>query len=77
MTNKAHDIAMKLDNWALRERAFTLEHARRRSGPTSDVSDGPWLMDSEDIGVLVGTMGRFPTFRATGWRILESAGFVS
>ncbi len=76
-TNKAHDIAMKLDNWALRERAFTLEHARRRSAPTSDVSEGPWLMDNEDIGVLVGTMGRFPTFRATGWRILESAGFVS
>ncbi len=77
LTNKAHDIAMKLDNWALRERAFTLEHARRRSGPTSEVSEGPWLMDSEDIGVLVGTMGRFPAFRPTGWRILESAGFVS
>ncbi len=77
LTNKAHDIATQLDNWALRERVFTLEHARRRSGPTSQVNEGPWLIDSEDIGVLVGTMGRFPTFRATGWRILESAGFVS
>ncbi len=76
LTNKAHDIAKTLDNWALRERAFTLEHASRRCRPAASLGEGTWLMDSEDIGMLVGTMGRFPTFRVTGWRILESTGIV-
>ena len=76
LTNKAHEIASRLDNWALRERAFTLEHACERMSPSRSMALGTSLVDSEDIGLLVGTMGRFPTFRATGWRILESAGFV-
>lgn len=76
LTNKTHEIARQLDHWALLERAFTLEHASRRCGPGLKSFGESWLMDSEDVAMLVGTMGRFPTFRPTGWRILESAGFV-
>lgn len=76
LTNKTHEIARQLDHWALLERAFTLEHASRRCGPGVKSFGESWLMDPEDVAMLVGTMGRFPTFRPTGWRILESAGFV-
>jgi hypothetical protein len=61
----------------MRERAFTLEWFRRQ-----DVAgdEGPsfrdWMLDTEDVRVLVGTMGRFPLFRATGWRILDRATLV-
>lgn len=71
MTNKAHEIAAKLDNWSLRERAFTLEFLRRQREGEEE-----WLIDAEDLGVLVGAMGRFPNFRGTGWRILQTAGLV-
>ena len=30
-------------------------------------------VETEDVRLLAGTMGRFPSFRDTGWRILESA----
>ena len=32
-----------------------------------------WLLDDDDVRTVTGTMGRFPSFRETGWRILESA----
>jgi hypothetical protein len=31
------------------------------------------LLDRSDLKVLCGTMSRFPSFRPTGWRILERA----
>lgn len=73
-TNKASEIADELDHWPMRERTFTLEWIRRedearreRSRPTG------WTLDEEDLRGLVGSMGRFPFFRPTGWRILDEA----
>lgn len=73
-TNKASEIAEELDHWPMRERTFTLEWIRRedearreRSRPTG------WTLDEEDLRGLVGSMGRFPFFRPTGWRILDEA----
>lgn len=76
LTNKAYEIADRLDNWAMRERALSLELARREEIKIGSGETERWLMDAEDIGILVGTMGRFPRFRDTGWRILRSAGLV-
>ncbi|MGA1266196.1 MAG: hypothetical protein ACO32J_03325 [Phycisphaerales bacterium] len=67
-SNKANEIAERLDNWSLRERAFSMELARRDLA-----GDDPWILDMEDIRSLVGTMGRFTTFRDRGYRILKSA----
>lgn len=95
-TNKAAEIAERLDHWGIRERVFTIEHVqqRRRTAavrrvlrPVSaaagcDARDGEtpvdggapvWLLDTDDLRILAGTMGRFPGFRETGWRILSSA----
>jgi len=73
-TNKAADIAEHLDHWPMRERAFTLEWFRRQTIGRFDPAEcAAWTLDSDDVRVLVGTMGRFPLFRATGWAILDRA----
>ncbi|MCE2881959.1 MAG: hypothetical protein LW636_06340 [Planctomycetaceae bacterium] len=71
-TNKAIEIAEHLDHWAMRERAFTLEWSRRERRHGEAAAE-PWSLDDDDIRVLVGTMGRFPLFRPTGWAILGAS----
>ncbi|MDA1007675.1 MAG: hypothetical protein O2800_01535 [Planctomycetota bacterium] len=71
--NKSAEIAETLDNWSLRERTFTMDWMRRmESGTVSE----DWVLDDEDIRIIAGTMGRFPHFRETGWKILEQAGVL-
>lgn len=72
-TNKAIEIADRLGNWSMRERAFTLEHFRRQQADLDGVRDRHWPLDDEDIRVITGTMGRFPSFREVGWQILRGA----
>ena len=73
LTNKALEIAEKIGNWGLRERAFTLEHFRRQQVPEAAASDHDWVLDDDEVRTITGTMGRFPGFRRVGWHILESA----
>lgn len=72
-TNKASEIAERVDSWTLRERAFALEHLRR--GRASDEAGiaPEWLLDRDDLRMITGTMGRFPAFREVGLEILETA----
>jgi hypothetical protein len=76
LTNKADEIANRLDNWAMRERVFTMHYTRWERASGSTGFDIPCVIDSEDVRIITGTMGRFPTFRETGWRILHSAQVV-
>jgi hypothetical protein len=75
-TNKAVEIADRLGNWTLRERAFSLEHLRRRRLSRTTGFEADWVLDQEDVRTIAGTMGRFPSFRDTGWRILAEARIV-
>lgn len=72
-TNKAMEIGERIGNWGLRERAFTLEHFRRRRVADLVGKDQDWFLDEEEVRTITGTMGRFPGFRRIGWRILEAA----
>ncbi|MSR69353.1 MAG: hypothetical protein EXS17_03300 [Phycisphaerales bacterium] len=72
-SNKAAEIAERTDNWSMRERAFTFEHLRRQRMNESLGYATDWLLDDDDVRTVAGTMGRFPSFRETGWRILENA----
>ena len=72
-SNKTAEIAERMENWSLRERAFTFEHLRRQRMNESLGYATEWLLDDDDVRTVTGTMGRFPSFRETGWRILESA----
>jgi hypothetical protein len=76
LTNKCFEIADRLDHWAMRERSFTLEHFRRQRAWGGEDQFDQWVLDAEDLRVLMGTMGRFPRFREVGWRIISLAGFV-
>ena len=72
-TNKAIEIAERLGNWSMRERAFTLEHFRRQQAKLEGIPEQGWALDEDDIRVITGTMGRFPSFREVGWQILRGA----
>ncbi|MFO0829597.1 MAG: hypothetical protein U0572_15770 [Phycisphaerales bacterium] len=72
-SNKALEIAERLDNWSMREQAFCMEHFRRRRVHDVTGFEPDWLLDADDVRVLAGAMARFPSFRPIGWQILESA----
>ncbi|MBM4099552.1 MAG: hypothetical protein FJ260_06325 [Planctomycetes bacterium] len=75
-TNKAVEIAERLGNWSLRERAFSMELVRRdRQGQATGFGED-WVLDEDEVRTIAGTMGRFPSFRETGWRILSQAKIV-
>ncbi|MHC5029172.1 MAG: hypothetical protein ACYTGR_20670 [Planctomycetota bacterium] len=73
LTNKGYEIAERLDNWSMLERLFSLEFIQRQQ--LNELAGVPvqWMIDNEEVRVIIGTMGRFPSFRSTGWKILETA----
>ncbi|MCA9312038.1 MAG: hypothetical protein KDA21_12575 [Phycisphaerales bacterium] len=75
-TNKALEIADRLDNWALRERVFTMQYTLHQQIVDATGLDLPYTIDEEDRTLITATMGRFPTFRTVGWQILETARVV-
>jgi hypothetical protein len=76
LTSKGFDIANRLDNWAMRERLFTLDYLQRQR--LNELAGIPvdWAVDSDAVQAIVGTMGRFPAFRSTAWHILQTATVV-
>jgi hypothetical protein len=77
LTNKADEIAEQLGHWALREHVWMLEHTRRRLSEYGESEVKPeWVLDSDDLRIVAGAIGRFPTFRETGWQILRSVRLV-
>lgn len=70
-TNKAYEIAERLQNWTLRERVFTFDHLWRTQHSEGRALQSGVLLDREDVQILAGTMGRFPGFRAVGWEMLR------
>jgi hypothetical protein len=75
-TNKADEIADRMDNWSLRERVFTMQYASHKRFLDWTGHSLEMTLDHDDLRALVGTMGRFPTFRDTGWRLLQTARVV-
>lgn len=75
-TNKADEVAERLDSWTIRERVFTMEHTRWERAVGCTGFDIPCVVDHDDVRIITGTMARFPTFRETGWKILNSARVV-
>lgn len=76
LITRGNDVASRLNNWSMRERLFTMEYLQRRQ--LDDLAGFPvgWAIDEENIRLLVGTMGRFPSFRCTGWQILQSTATI-
>ena len=72
-TNKAAEIAERVDSWTLRERAFTLEHTRRERANDEAGIEAEWILDRDEMRMVAGAVGRFPAFRDTGMEILATA----
>ncbi len=75
-TNKADEIANLLDNWSMRERVFSMHYTCWERAAGATCFEMPCVIDRDDIRTITGTMGRFPTFRERGWRILQTARVV-
>ncbi len=75
-TNKADEIADRMNNWSLRERVFTMQFASHQRFHDWTGRMLSLTLDNDDVKSLVGTMGRFPTFRKTGWKLLQTARVV-
>lgn len=76
LTNKALEIANHLDNWALREKVFTMQYSLHETLVEATGIDLDFTVDSDDLRLIAGTMGRFPAFRGVGWRIFQTAKVV-
>lgn len=76
LTNKAMEIADRLDNWAMRERVFTMQYTLHQNVVDATGLDLQFTIDDEDRSLITSTMGRFPNFRPLGWKILETARVV-
>ncbi len=76
LTNKADEIANIADNWSMRERVFSMQYTRWERAAGSTGFEIPCVIDHDDVRVITGTMARFPTFRRTGWRILQTAQII-
>lgn len=76
-TNKALEIADRLNNWAMRERVFTMQYELHEAMVEASDFDFDFTIDDEDRRLIAGTMGRFPRFRGVGWRILQTAKLVA
>lgn len=72
-TAKALELAKQLDNWSLREQAFSLRYELQRNLSELTGLEFNFAIDQEDLRLITGTMGRFPRFRSIGWKILETA----
>jgi hypothetical protein len=75
-TNKADEIATRLCHWAMRERVFSMQFEGRQRLIGWTGQDIPIVIDSEDVRLITGTMGRFPQFRKTGWSILNCGNII-
>jgi hypothetical protein len=73
---KGYELADRRDNWMMRQRIFEIDHSIRSFEQASFGIERDWVLDRDDIKVLVGTMGRFSGFRSRGWSILNSARIV-
>jgi hypothetical protein len=73
---RALEVAERLDNWAMRERVFTLQYSLHRSLVDTTGLELSFTIDPAERTLITGAMGRFPSFRALGWEILENAQLV-
>lgn len=73
LTNSGYSIADRLGDWSLRERFFSIDFLQRADVAELLGRQLDWSIDEEEVRLIVGTMGRFPSFRPTGWKMLEIA----
>lgn len=74
--HRALEIADLSNNWAMRERVFTLQFVLHQRLSEATGLELQYTIDESDQRLITATMGRFPSFRPLGWQILETAKVV-
>lgn len=75
LLQRSLETAERLDNWAMRERAYTLQHSLHLHSNRSEIGSTIEFPFSERQAIA-GAIGRFPSFRQVGWDLLNTATFV-
>lgn len=76
LLQRALDAADHLDNWAMRERVFTIQLNLHRTLTDTTGLDLPLTIDTRERTLITQAMGRFPGFRTIGWDLLSRATVV-
>lgn len=74
---KLLEIAQRFKNWRLLERAVSMQYALHERVADATGLDVPYTLDSEDLKLISGTIGRFPRFRRLGWDLIDNATIVA
>ncbi|MEM8835013.1 MAG: hypothetical protein AAGD00_04245 [Planctomycetota bacterium] len=73
LVNRGLEVAERADQWALRERLFSLQFQLHRTVEEATGLDLQLSLDDRTRANITGAMGRFPRFSETGWHMLETA----
>ncbi len=76
LLDRALQIADRSDNWAMRERVYSIQFSLHQVLVDRTGLDLDFTIDDDERSMIGLTMGRFPSFRETGWQILETARVV-
>jgi hypothetical protein len=76
LTTRALGAAEQLNNWAMRERCFTIQLNLHRTLTDTTGLDLPLTIDPHERTLITQAMGRFPGFRSIGWDLLSRATIV-
>ena len=72
--NKALEIADQCDNWLFRQHVLRIRYEAHRQVVAQTGLRIDWMLDDEDVRLVVGVMGRSSRFRELGWQMLQEAG---
>lgn len=67
------EFARRSKNWALAERAVSIQHAVHERIAELTGIRLPYPMDPQSVDLIAGAVGRFPRLRRDGWNLLEGA----
>jgi len=76
LLDRALRVADRADNWAMRERVYSIQFSLHQTLVDRTGLDLDFTIDDDERSMIGLTMGRFPSFRETGWQILETARVV-
>lgn len=69
---RALDVGEELQNWALKERALTMQYLGHETVERQADVEIEYVLDREDRSLVAAVMSRFPHFREVGWRLLNT-----
>jgi hypothetical protein len=77
LSEKLFEITRRLKDWCLIERAVSMQYALHEQATARTGMDMPYTLDTEDVRLLTGVIGRFPQSRQFAWGVINRAVMVT